>query len=504
MWVTQMELEKWNNPKPLKGSGMKIEADLLPPAFSEICKNISEAVQVPLDAVVLIALSVVSASTRGQVTIKWKNHNEHLAIWSIVALPTGSRKSEMVRLLQVPLFEIEKQIKETGKSERGLSRNLRKTLEMQLEQVQRKAAKDDSFENMAEIEAVTAKLERSPEVFEPAFIATDFTPEALNSLLSRNKSIVCISAEGGIIETIAGRYSNGVANLDPLLKGYTGESTIIQRKNAEPIEVTNPHFVMSLCVQPNVLNELMASAEMMQRGFFSRFLIGVPESPIGKRSYHSPALNRQLMQVWSEMITGIHNVISSSSVEMVLSKEAEQLLANAHDSNEKIAGEYDSKRNEPMAGWHSKLLGALVRVAGAYQLFADARSKEITAESMDYALKLNSWLSNHASVADGANTARSKAVLDSLYKRVTRASNSAYSADAYRITAKELFDLMQGQTWIRQSGSKGLVVELNNLVLKGWLRLVPYERPEGKAGQTPSPLFQIHPDFKEFYEYEIK
>ena len=104
MWVTQMELEKWNNPKPLKGSGVKIEADLLPPAFSEICKNISESVQVPLDAVVLIALSVVSASTRGQVTIKWKNHNEHLAIWSIVALPTGSRKSEMVRLLQVPLF----------------------------------------------------------------------------------------------------------------------------------------------------------------------------------------------------------------------------------------------------------------------------------------------------------------------------------------------------------------------------------------------------------------
>ena len=135
MWVTQMELEKWNNPKPLKGSGVKIEADLLPPAFSEICKNVSEAVQVPLDAVVLIALSVVSASTRGQVTIKWKNHNENLAIWSIVALPTGSRKSEMVRLLQVPLFEIEKQIKETGKSERGLNRSLRKTLEMQLEHV---------------------------------------------------------------------------------------------------------------------------------------------------------------------------------------------------------------------------------------------------------------------------------------------------------------------------------------------------------------------------------
>jgi hypothetical protein len=157
-----------------------------------------------------------------------------------------------------------------------------------------------------------------------------------------------------------------------------------------------------------------------------------------------------------------------------------------------------------MAGWHSKLLGALVRVAGAYQLFADARSKEITAESMDYALKLNSWLSNHASVADGTNTARSKAVLDSLYKRIMRATNSAYSADAYRITAKEIFDLMQGQTWIRQSGSKGLRVELNNLILKGWFRVIPYERPEGKAGQTPSASFQIHPDFKEFYESEIK
>lgn len=499
-----MDLEKWNNPKPLKGSGMKISADLLPPAFSEICKNISEAVQVPLDAVVLIALSVISASTRGQVTIKWKNHNEQMAIWSIVALPTGSRKSEMVRLLQAPLYEIEKQIKETGKSDRSLSRNLRKTCEMQLEQAQRKAAKDYSPENMAEIEAITAKLERSPEVFEPAFIATDFTPEALNSLLSRNKSIVCISAEGGIIETIAGRYSNGVANLDPLLKGYTGESTIIQRKNAEPIEVTNPHFVLSLCVQPNVLDEIMSSAEMMQRGFFSRFLLGVPESPIGKRSYYSPALNMQLMQVWLELITGIHKAVNSDPRELVLTKEAEQLLANAHDSNEKIAGEYDSKRNEPMAGWHSKLLGATVRISGAYQLFADARSIEISAESMDYALKLNSWLSNHASIADGTNTVRSKAVLDSLYKRVMRASNSAYSADAYTITAKEIFDLMQGQTWIKQTGSRGLRVELNNLILKDWLRLIPYERPAGKAGQTPSPEFRIHPDFMTFYLYETR
>ena len=85
-----------------------------------------------------------------------------------------------------------------------------------------------------------------------------------------------------------------------------------------------------------------------------------------------------------------------------------------------------------------------------------------------------------------------------------RASNSAYSADAYRITAKELFDLMQGQTWIRQSGSRGLLVELNNLVFKGWLQVIPYERPEGKAGQTPSTVYRIHPDFKEFYEYEIK
>ena len=46
--------------------------------------------------------------------------------------------------------------------------------------------------------------------------------------------------------------------------------------------------------------------------------------------------------------------------------------------------------------------------------------------------------------------------------------------------------------------------ESNNLVLKDWLQFVPDERPEGKAGQAPSPIFQIHPDFKEFYEYEIK
>lgn len=44
-------------------------------------------------------------------------------------------------------------------------------------------------------------------------IADDVTPEALTSLLSENKGILTIiSTEGGLFDTLAGRYSNGGIN----------------------------------------------------------------------------------------------------------------------------------------------------------------------------------------------------------------------------------------------------------------------------------------------------
>lgn len=497
-----MELNKWQAPKPLKGYGMKLTKESLPPVLSEVCENISLSVQIPLEAVAVSYLSVISASTIGNVAIKWKNHLEQCCLWSLSVLPSGSRKSEMIRLIQKPLFEIDKSIKESGKKERALKRSTRQTLELQLQRAQKKAATDYSAENMAEVEAITTQLENAPEAHEPSFIAHDFTPEALSELLSKNKSIVSINAEGGILGTVAGRYSNGVANLDPLLKGFTGESTIIQRKNAVPVEVNNPHFVMALCVQHNVLAELMNSKEMMTRGFFSRFLFCCPESPIGKRTYNSPALNEQLLEIVNNSIYEIYLSVASKPREMVLSVEAEKLLATVHDLNEKKAGEYDSKKNEAMAGWHSKLLGAHVRIAACYQLLADPNSSEIGAESMNYSLQLNAFLSSHAESAYGTDVNRSRNILETIEKEFRKRS-SVDSVDV-KLSVNEIHKLSQGYLWIRRGGVKPLMKELKNLELKGWIKLEQYERPEGKLGQTPSPVFLIHPEIIEYYEREIK
>lgn len=496
-----MELNKWQPPKPLKGYGMKLTKDSLPPVLREVCENISLAVQIPIEAVAVTLLSVISASTVGNVNVKWKNHLELCCIWSLSVLPSGSRKSEMVRLLQKPLFEIDKTIKETGKKDRALARSIRQTIELQLQRAQKRTANDYSAENMAEVEALTAKLESTPEMHEPSFIAHDFTPEALSELLSKNKSIVSINAEGGILGTVGGRYSNGVANLDPLLKGFTGESTIIQRKGSVPVEVKSPHFVMALCVQKNVLDELMNSKEMMNRGFFSRFLFCFPESPIGKRTYSSPALNEKLLEIVNKTIYEIYLSVAERPLEMHLTVEAEKLLSNVHDLNEKKAGEYDSKRNEAMAGWHSKLLGSLVRIAACYQLFADSKSKEISAESMNYAIELIPFLSSQAENTYGIDTTKSKNVLETLVKEFRKRS-SVDSVDV-KLSVNEIHRLLQGQVWIKDKGVKPLLKELKNLEMKGWIKLEQYERPDGKLGQNPSPVFIVHPEIIEYYETEI-
>ena len=65
----------------------------------------------------------------------------------------------------------------------------------------------------------------------PRLLADNVTPEAAASLLAEQGGrLAVLSAEGGIFDILAGRYSGGMPDLDVWLKGHAGDPLRVDRK----------------------------------------------------------------------------------------------------------------------------------------------------------------------------------------------------------------------------------------------------------------------------------
>ncbi len=114
-----------------------------------------------------------------------------------------------------------------------------------------------------------------------------------------------MSSEGGLFETMAGRYSSGNPNVDVYLKGYSGDPLRVDRKSRPPEFVPRPALTLVLTVQPEVTQGLAAKPGFRGRGVLARFLYSLPQSMVGFRSNNPPLVPEELMEVWRSTVSAI-------------------------------------------------------------------------------------------------------------------------------------------------------------------------------------------------------
>ena len=90
---------------------------------------------------------------------------------------------------------------------------------------------------------------------EPRLLADDVTAEAATSWLAELGRIAVVSAEGGLFDLLAGRYSR-MPNIDVWLKGHSGDSIRVDRKGRAAEVVTRPVITIGLMIQPAVLRSI--------------------------------------------------------------------------------------------------------------------------------------------------------------------------------------------------------------------------------------------------------
>ena len=193
------------------------------------------ATQTPQDLAGMCVLGVLSAAAGGRAVVQARpGWIEPCNLYLLPVMPPGTRKSAVNAAATRPLYDAEKDLVERVRAQIAETATMKDMATKAAEKALRTAANaDGARRNELTADAVSAALaaEEIDVPVVPRLVADDVTAEAVGSLLAAHGGrLAIISAEGGVFETMGGRYSGGVPNLDVWLKGHAGDQLRVDRK----------------------------------------------------------------------------------------------------------------------------------------------------------------------------------------------------------------------------------------------------------------------------------
>jgi len=387
----------------------EIPSSLFPSPVAAFIDSVAEFTQTPPGLVAGISVAALSAVSQRKfgVTVR-KNYSEPVNIYIAVALDPGERKSAVFDLCMKPIVEWEKQkaraMKGTIKS--AISKKL--TMQKKIDHKRLEASKSKSDSQFDKIQGEIEQLEKNLPVIPviPRILADDITPEAIAALLyGQHESIGVMSDEGGVFETMAGRYASGIPNIDVFLKGHSGSSVRVDRKSHDPIHLDKPAITFGLTVQPDVIHSLDKKPGFRGRGLLARFLYILPSSRLGYRAFESKNIPYSVLAEYERMICSIldhqFNIDPKTKKifpdELVLSNDAYQVFRKFYADVEK--GLINNGIHENMTDWAGKMPGAAIRLAGLFHIAENIMcttfGNQISAKTMANAAKLITLIAEH-------------------------------------------------------------------------------------------------------------
>jgi len=413
----------WPEPIPLAQVTYPKALDLrlMPNCLADVVGSVAEAIQAPRELAWGVAVSVLATAIGRRAKIELTTHIEPSPLWTCCILPPGSRKSGVFQVLTKPLADIEAELQDLWhedwlrwQAEAELAEAAIQGIKAKL-----KAGKSDRKALAMELQEEKRTLEDEP--VKPHLYLTDTTTEALRKALQEQGSIGLLSAEGSSIVESFGRYNGGNKGADMalFLAAHDGDEDKGARVSGTN-GVREALASMGITAQPDVLQTLGRDRMARGRGFVSRFLFLIPKDPRGTRTYRNqPKLSPAIEKKWAQIIRRIMDIETQDTVPSV------GVDAGAAEAWIDFAQEIEDKQ-EPggelsgMAGFASKLAGAVGRIALAYH-FAQGRdaSSRIDAATMLQAIGTGLSMIDHARAAmqmmgEDEATARARLVLECL------------------------------------------------------------------------------------------
>jgi hypothetical protein len=173
-----------------------------------------------------------------------------------------------------------------------------------------------------------------------------------------------LSDESGILKNFGGRYSNGIPNLDLLLKCWSGEPYRKDRCGGAPVVLQEPYLSVCLCAQPYIVSNLMNNEAFRSSGLTARFLYTYPKSLVGKREYDTPDIPTNVKDSYHKIVYSAFNskvVFKKRNVLLTLSNEAVKQFVSYYNTS--IEPQLKDKFAE-CPDWGGKFHGLILRLCG--------------------------------------------------------------------------------------------------------------------------------------------
>lgn len=406
----------WDVPVPLTGVNTApppFPVDVFPRWLGDMVTGVARFTATDPAMAGTLAVAVLSACAGGRLEVEpvagWR---EPVNIFAAVIAGPGERKSPVHRAMTAPLFAAQSTLADAMRPRIAEAAALRDIADRQAEQAKTAAAKatDPHKRDDAAAEAVAAAIAAEAITVPglPRLIVDDATPEALIGLMAANGGrMAIISDEGGIFDTLAGRYS-GAPNLDPYLKGHAGQPMSNERQTREGASIDKPALTVCVMAQPVVLRQFGGNAGLAGRGLPARFLFALPASMAGYRPVDTPPVPEQVTAGYRHRVHDLAATFAewTDPAVVVLTDDARQVRRAAAEQVEAELRPGGSLHD--MREWGNKLSGATLRLAGLLHVAhhpADAWRQPIDADRMADAVRLAEFFAAHYRTAVAAITA---------------------------------------------------------------------------------------------------
>ena len=448
----------------------------LPSTVTAMTEMLSDSVQVSYEMAACMVLGAVSTAAAGRVKVRVDaSHEEPCQLFIAIGADPSERKSACMSLAFEALYRWEREEKERRAP---AVRHCQETKAL-LEEGITRARKAGDRQRMADL---IDELNGLTEVKAVKLILTDTTPEALSRAMAQNGGrMAVVSSEGQFFNILAGSYSSsGAANLDVVLKGYSGEPVRVERIGREGDEIDRACLSLCLAVQPAMLGEFLNDPTLAGRGMASRFLVCMPESRVGGRATSGMAIKADVMELFA---SALEWVLGQEELTLTLSAEAYALYDQWFQEVERQLGP-GGELSDLGQGWGGKLCGNTARIAALMQLTRrdEARRMVVDGEVMGWAIGLARWFRDQALRLMGGEKGLSPEANEALWWMVKRGVP----------TLKESYvrnNLRKKKLYPNDDAVNSAIMELLDA---GYLRKIE-TAVTGTNGRPQCPILALHP-----------
>lgn len=489
----------WDDPVPFDAvDAPPFPGDALPSWAQTWCEEEARALQVPFDLPAMLLLAVTSLCIAKKIGVQVKDGwIEPTNLYVLIALGVGEGKSPVFAHATAPIHEWEVEQRAELAATIAAAEERQQILQERIRHLRQKAAKpqNTATSGTAEEEACALAVELSTLTIPvlPRLIADDATPEAVGRLLAEQGGrLAILSSEGGPLAIMAGRYSEGRANLELYCKAYSADPYTLDRVNRAGLQVRAPHLTLALTVQPSIIAGLRATPEMRGQGLLARFLYSIPKSRVGAREV-DPEPMRAATKARYEMTIGKMLAFDSArdahgelfSRVILLTPEAkEEVIAFKARLEPRLGPEGDLRA---IADWGNKLPGTIVRIACVLHVAMHVESDRLGSTlaidrcNVMHAIKIGDYAIAHARAAfllmqADPDEELAKRILEWLLRH-----------DRVQATQRDI------QRGVHARSVKELRGPIEILVGRGYLREAD---ARATGGRPHSPMYDINPRAK--------